>query len=100
MLSYRRPLHPRHTGRGGHLLTAARDEDLHRAAERSHSPFGDGSHADGAGGVGGHHGQDGHAGVLPGFSGAVLLERGREEKPGLGETAARPYSRRETREIC
>lgn len=90
------PLHPCCTGRNSHLLTATRDEDLHRAAERSHSPFGDGSHTDRAGGIGGHHGQDGHAGVRLGFSGDVLLERGREEKPGLGETAAHPYSRRET----
>lgn len=81
------PLHPCCTGRDVHLLTMARDEDLHWAAERSHSSFGDSSHTDGAGGISGHHRQDGQAGVLLGFSGDVLLERGREEKSGLGETA-------------
>lgn len=68
-----------------HLLTTGRDEDLHRNAERSHSPLGDSSHTDGAGGIGGHHGQHGHAAIQPGFVGDDLTERGKEENPGAGE---------------
>lgn len=84
IISHHHSLLPHHTDRDGSLLTAARDEDLHGAAEGSHSSSGDSSHPDRAGGVGGHHGQDNPAGVVPGFSGAVLLESAREE-PELGE---------------
>lgn len=68
-----------------HLLTTVRDEDLHGNAERSHSPLGDSSHTDGAGGVGGHHGQHSHAAIQPDLIGDDLQERGREETPGLGK---------------
>lgn len=67
------------------LLTSGRDEDLHGNAERSHSPLGDSGHTDGASGVGGHHGQHGLGAVQPGLGGCNLLERGREENPGLGK---------------
>lgn len=78
------PQYPHRAGRDGHLLTTARDEDLHRVAERSHSPLGDSSHANGVGGIGGHHGQDGQAGVQRGFGGDVLLQREGKESLGGG----------------
>lgn len=82
--------HPGHACREGRPLTVVRDEDLHWAAEGPHSPLGDGRHPYGARSIGGHHGQQGHAAVLLGFGGDVLLgERG--DKPGLGQAAARPH---------